>query len=747
MKTKLWTIILVMLLSGCHAAPVVVSDVPVDVASIPSEFTSFKLGEHSEETELLNHFLWYHYKTRLSISQAAFSLEYITISDMWLAGAIHPSWADKAPVQDLHRKNLLKFKMNPDGYINTHQHYSHSHEQAWPFPVWPQGNPASPQGGAAGWHFNLKSDNSLIWAFALNHMPDTRFAREKSIEGWKLENVESLGFVNNKWKLKTTGKSPSLTIPEDIIIDAFNAPYLQLRWNRSPKAPTGILPYVEWKGEDDKDYSQTRRVYFDYSSGNPEYEKISKTRHSMMAMYEHPEWKGSIKNVRIVLAPNEENVDFEIDSFFTVYDTRQTINNPLYIFACWNYFRWTGDIDFLKSRINQIRKALLFQQTVLGGLKYNHIRNTMPGHDGRAGFTLHPDKERTINYGHGIGGNYWDITAFGWDDFSAANQYYASTILMAEIEEAIKDNPQWGISPGCLVFDPETLRNHAAEVKRTANSKFWNEKDGRFIACIDKNGEKHDYGFTIVNLESIWYGIANQKHTEKIMDWITGKRIVETDTSQGEDIYKWRFGPRSTTLRNIEWYQFCWTHPENFPWGGQVQDGGAVLGFSFYDLWARLHVISADNAWQRLTEILEWEKDVWAQGGYRNFYKDGKQGTTLQGGGTAGGLGVDFEFYESSLIPSIVTYGFLGIDPKANSLKISPNLPDGCPDMSVQNLLYRNVRMDITATNKTISIILKDEPISSINLSFSKDYKNTDTKETAAAFKLATAGTYNFSCE
>jgi len=740
-------IYILTLLSCFCLAPVVASDVPVDVNSIPSDFTRFKLGNHDEKTDLLNHYMWHHYRTRLSLSQAAFSLEYITISDLWLSGAVHPVWDDKSPIQGLHRKNLLKFKMNPDGYINTHQHYSHSHEQAWPFPVWPQGDPGSPQGGAAGWHFNHSSDESLLWGVFLNRMPDTRFAREKALQGWKLENVRSFGIVNNKWKLKSTGKSPTISIPNDVIIDAFNAPYLQLRWNRSPKAPASVLPYVEWKRVQDKDFSDTRRVYFDFSSGNPEYEEISGTTHSMMAMYEHPEWKGKIKELRIVLAPSEENVDFEIDSFFTVYDTRQTINNPLYIFSCWNYFRWTGDIDFLKSRINQMRQALRFQQTVLGGLKYNHIRNTMPGHDGISGITPHPNKERTINYGHGIGSNYWDITAFGWDDFSATDQYYASILVIAEIEEAIKENPQWGILSSHLAFDPAILREHAKKVKKVANRKFWNKKAGRFIACIDKKGNKHDYGYTTVNLESIWYGIATPRHAKKILDWITGERIVETDTSKGDDIYKWRFGPRATTLRNIEWYQFCWTNPEVFPWGGQIQDGGGVLGFTFYDLWARLHIIGPDNAWQRLTEILEWEKDVWKQGGYRNFYKDGKQGTTLQGGGTAGGLGIDFEFYESSLMPSIITYGFLGIDPKANSLEISPKLPDACPEMSVQNLLYHKVRMDIAAMDKTITILIKDNPISSINLSFSKDYKNLDTEETSSLFKLAKAGTYNFSCK
>ena len=142
------------------------------------------------------------------------------------------------------------------------------------------------------------------------------------------------------------------------------------------------------------------------------------------------------------------------------------------------------------------------------------------------------------------------------------------------------------------------------------------------------------------------------------MEWIAGRRIVAGDTSQGADIYHWRFGPRATTLRNLDWYGQGWHGPESIPWGGQVQDGGAVLGFSFYDLWARLKVLGPDDCWQRLLEILAWEKDVQSAGGYRKYYEGGKRGTTLQGGGTAGGLGIDYEFYESSLVPSIVDLRF-----------------------------------------------------------------------------------------
>jgi hypothetical protein len=148
-----------------------------------------------------------------------------------------------------------------------------------------------------------------------------------------------------------------------------------------------------------------------------------------------------------------------------------------------------------------------------------------------------------------------------------------------------------------------------------------------------------------------------------------------------------------------------------------VQDGGAVLGFSFYDLWARLRYLGPDNAWQRLGEILDWEKDVHREGGYRKYYEGGKRGTTLQGGGTAGGLGIDYEFFESSLVPSIVVYGFLGIDARPDDrLVIAPRLPKACPRMSLSNLFYKQSRMDIRAADDGVTVTVKDKPLTSIRL-------------------------------
>jgi hypothetical protein len=82
------------------------------------------------------------------------------------------------------------------------------------------------------------------------------------------------------------------------------------------------------------------------------------------------------------------------------------------------------------------------------------------------------------------------------------------------------------------------------------------------------------------------------------MDWIGGQRLVEGIPRPVADIYRWRFGPRATTRRNLEWLA-GWFHPEAITWGGQVQDGGAVLGFSFYDLCGAPENQRHDDAWTR----------------------------------------------------------------------------------------------------------------------------------------------------
>lgn len=742
MKATPVMFVLSALVASCAGASVVPKTADL-LPDVPEQFPRFYFANHGRQAQWLSRYLWYHFSNRLGNNKTLFNKEYLTIADLWCADAVDKQ--RKKPIQDVHREDLLAVMMDDEGYVHTHQHFSHAHEHGWPFPIWTQAGrgPDEVKGVTAGWHFQEDGPSWMwVWGY-LKGWKRPEYYGETATKGWELQNVRSLGIKDGKWQLEATGPSPAIVTPAGMEIDAFNAPFLQLRWTRTGRPPDGRLPYVEWLCEGDTEFGEDRRVYFTPFT-NEEHEAITGTHHSMICMYRHPKWRGKIKRMRISLAPGESGVKFAIDSFFTCYDTRHSINNPIFILACWNYFRWTGDLEFLRANINRMRAALRYQQTEMGGLKYKHIRNPWPGHDGIPGWVRNPDGTKTMRPGHGIGNNYWDLLPFGWDDMYATSQYYAATLVMAEVEETVLNNPGWNVPRGASAFDPKELRAHAAEVKAEANRRFWNSQTGRFVGWIDREGKAYDYGFTFVNLDAIWYGIASDEHARAIMDWITGRRIVPGDTSTGADIYRWRFGPRATTKRNIECYGQGWISPESIPWGGQVQDGGAVLGFTFYDLWARLQVLGPDNAWKRLMEILAWEEEVWSEGGYREYYKDGKRGTTLQGGGTAGGIGIDYEFYESSLLPSIVVYGFLGLNPNGVELTVNPKLPAQCPEMGVSGLLYRGTVLDVKAGPRTIAFEVRTQPVDPIRIALTGTWQMVGTGRRGSKFALDKVGQFVF---
>ena len=71
---------------------------------------------------------------------------------------------------------------------------------------------------------------------------------------------------------------------------------------------------------------------------------------------------------------------------------------------------------------------------------------------------------------------------------------------------------------------------------------------------------------------------------------------------------------------------------------------------------------------------------------------------SLQGGGTAGGLGLDREFHESVLVPQVMLYGFLGFRPTADGFSIDPRLPTNWPELTITRIHLHNHVLDITAT-------------------------------------------------
>jgi hypothetical protein len=686
--------------------------------TVGENVTTFAFRGCPESSAWYNGYTRSFFTNRIDVGPTVFPKEYNAISDSWL----NDSFLNATNCRRLIRNGLLNAKINAEGYVSAQQHPSSSLDDGWPFPVWPQ-VPNGTKGVTAGWHFYEEpADWEIVIQYVKNNpqlFPDALGVA--ATKGWKLDQMDDSGLVasNRTWKLRTTGALPLMTSPEGVELDSFNCPYVQIRWNFTGEFNPERTPYMEWLGENDTDWSAARRMYF-YPEKTGQITDATGMYHSILPLYRHPEWKGQIKRIRFCLAPGGSDQTFFVNSVFTHWDTRHLVNNAIYIKAAWEYFRWTGDLDFLRKILPNLRMAMRCMTEEGHALEIGNIRCTWPGHDGRPGFDVAADGKKTFHNGHGKGGNYWDLLPFGWDDMYTTTHYYAALLDMARIEELVVRNPGWSMPQSFQALEPEFLRQHAAKVKATANQKFWNEKTGRFVGCIDADGIAHDYGFTFVNLEAIHYGIASDEHAGQILEWINGDRNVDGDTSVGADIYAYRLAPRATTKRNVDWYMFGWTGPETIPFGGQVQDGGAVLGFSFYDIMSRIKTLGADNAWKRLMEIRAWDEEVAAYGGYRKYYGDGKAGTTLQGGGTAGGIGIDFEFTESSMLSAAVPLGFMGLRPDGNVLKIEPHLPKACPEMTVRNLSYQGVPLDITVSADKVTVTVGTVPSAPLFIRFNK---------------------------
>jgi hypothetical protein len=648
--------------------------------NIPEDFPQFSVPGYESEMDLIRELYYLHYVPAGPLA---------TLWDEWLSGSsLWPAVSTDNRMESLrHRwaQALSARRIDPEGYVATHQHSSIAHQDGWPFPFWKQGGP-----GTWGWHFSL---NGVPGGW---HGTD-----EKTQEGWELNGGTDKGISDYAWNIELTSEKSCIRTPSLMILPD-QSPFIQIRWRAS--GMDDAQPYLEWTTEDEPEFDADKRFYF------PPITESQGIFYTMIPVYKSPSWKGRITQLGINFGNPPQGAKVGVQALFTQYDTRHNINNQNYVRGCCQYFWWTRDLNFLRNNIGRIRIALLYMMDVLGGKSEKCILAPFPGHDGKSGIELTPDGKKIIHSGHGIGNNYWDLLPMGYKDAYATIHYYDALNYLTQLEKDIESHPEWNIPAGPLKVSSKEIKDHAQEIKDYSSKLFWNDKTGRFVCGIDVDGKSYDYGFTFVNCEAIYYGFATDEQAKSIMTWLSGDRIVEGDTSQGDDIYHWRFGPRATTKRNIDYYGWFWSAPESIPWGGQVQDGGAVLGFSYHDLESRLKVYGADNTWQRLKEITEWFNEVQNAGGYREYYKDGKRGTTLQGGGTAGGLGIDHEFFESILVPQIMLDGFLGFKPRADGFEINPKLPKDWKELEINQIYLHDTILDIKVTKDTITVKVKSEP-------------------------------------
>lgn len=171
--------------------------------------------------------------------------------------------------------------------------------------------------------------------------------------------------------------------------------------------------------------------------------------------------------------------------------------------------------------------------------------------------------------------------------------------------------------------------------------------------------------------------------------------------------------PRTSTLDNQGWWQAAVggdpTDPNfNFRWDIQLQNGGASLYESGFDIWARARWYDADSAWERMERLLQRWLDPDRMSGNASFY-----GHDIQGGGTAGSIGWCWsEFPETGVLGAAFFNGFFGVEPSARGLRFQPAIPTGhgITTIGARNISYFGALFDIEATTDSITFTCTRNP-------------------------------------
>lgn len=600
-------------------------------------------------------------------------------------------------------------------------------------------------------------------------------------QGWPFPNYTWYTAELPGWEFNTSGDAEGWRIGAGsyevengyLTISASNAERVEIEWPEGKSVDAGQTPFIETdvsfldtatfgQGEmnvgdiqimfknsgSDVWYTASQREY----STRP-YEEFSSCFRGNIYfdMYNHPEWGGNtITDVKLVILPKEGellNADIKINFFRMQYDSRQANNGAILITSAKTLYEFSHDTEFLAEIMPKVMRAAQFYITNMGG------KSGLVSTDFFVGHEIRLDEYGQRILGYGIGDGYWDMLSLPRVNIYTNIYFYkavrdAAYLLRAcaeagiEVPQGLTINTNEGLEATCNLT-AEYLEGLMGLIEEKFRAEFWNERTGRFHAGYSEPyGCIIDYGFTYFNLEAIVAGLATEEQAKSVYAWLDGDRIVASQTydcegggqliaderSTGEDIYIFEFAPRGNTADNSS-NHYLWTWaPRKF--GYQLQNGGAAIFMSYYDLVGRAKYLGVENAYKRLCEIRDWYMKVYnysltddsATGGYFywNYYEsldpteEGYEwilsaGNLLEGSnmGTAGSglFGLDYTFPESALLWRAVPEMFMGMTvTEANVLCISPELPAEMNTFSMENLKFSGLIYDIAVGESFVQI-------------------------------------------
>ena len=649
------------------------------------------------------------------------------------------------------RKILANIPVDDYGYVwqetdAVRPTYSHlnsgEHRMGWPFPT------SYNVLGSSSWDFNGEAEG---WS--------SRY----SVDGEYYDsNARVLGdtYTTDVQNVNTL----EFTSPIDDYTVAYYSPLLEIDLRMyTPDCDNIediIVHYTSTRSLEWSSVSVKENAFINYEF-TPSYEHII-----FLPMYAEENWASDkaldtyINQIRVEIK-TKDGTDmsgrFALNYVRSTFDTRHSNNNSIFISSLRRDYDYTGDLDFLTQQITKARKAVNFYMEMYDETRHLNDQAYFVGHDSDK--TSRDPSDRTAMT---LANGYWDVSFMTRYDFQSNVFFYKALVDLAYLEDIISmnginvDKADAKIKTANRSFEKGTsdytytaqdLREIAdavlTELRKPTNDAdktgFWNEETGRFVGGYSTSDNKwYDYGYVMWNLEAIYYGIPTEEQTKEIMDWISGRRIVEEDVygSQGEDIYFFEFAPRANTFSHEELtdssiFSGSFVNPECVFGETQIQNGGAVMYLSFFDLMARLNVYGANDAYERLIAIKDWYMDVYnyyvasenynknpdrfywdyyQNGAWENpknetyYLQNGIKGTNERGF-SAGVMGIDGEFLESFLVVSAIPYGFFGIDTvNGDTLKVEPSIPEGLTYWGMENLSYNKVKYDLTASKSAVRI-------------------------------------------
>ena len=621
---------------------------------------------------------------------------------------------------------------------------SGEHRMGWPFPT-----SAHSGGMSRSWDFNGK--DATNWS--------------SNIGATLANGLFSASVEAAVDKVEFTSPVPANDTEE---ICAYYSPLLEIDVRMYTANADDIEDIYVWyttaeepNWSEDKKVSVNEKAFIAYDY-TPIYEHMI-----FLPMYAEEKWNSDkdltsyIRQIKVEIVPKAGRTltgKFGLSYVRSTFDTRHVNNNSLLISSLRQDYDYTGDMDYLKANITRARKAMNFYMQMYDADRHLNNQSYLVGHDSDKTSSYDSDRDAMS-----LGNGYWDISFMPRYDFQSNMYFHQALVDLAYLENVLEANGESvdkslatvmtadrqfnrGTSP--YNYDAESLSSIANDVltelrkpiNETDKTGFWNEETGRFVAGYAHAEDRwYDYGYTMWNMEAIYYGIASDEQATSIMDWISGKRIVEKDKygSQGEDIYYFEFAPRVNTYTvedqdDLSMFTGFWADKKNVTYGEvQVQNGGAIMYTTFYDLMSRIQTYGADDAYNRLMAIKNWYKDVYdwyvesdnynthpdrfywdyyCKGAWENpenktyIPQNGIKGTQERNDG-GGIVGIDGEFLESILPVAAVTYGFFGVESlDGKTIRVQPNLPQQLQYWCVENFAFNNVKYDLTIFDSAVII-------------------------------------------